>query len=385
ISGGYVDTFTITESGYYGFVLSQDDGSEFNFVSMSKEFYDYVTIEELVAETSNQLTIGNLFGSGTSLTDATRATLTKNIYLKADTTITVKDASKHNIAVYAQTSETITTSTNISGGYQTEYTVTEDGWYGFVLNNTSEFDFTSDSTNFYDYVTVDEEAYISIVLGNKYYTGNADDATRASASKNIYLKAGTIISLKDANYLYGIFAQTGESVVASSTGDTTLQSWTAENYTISEDGWYGFAVAHDDKTTVFDFNSDSDNIYDYITITEPVEQENSSLDGITLVTGNKYDTTYATNSTRASINKNVYLKAGTTISLKDTNYLYGVFAQSSETVEINTCLQTWTAEDYVITTDGWYGIAFAHDDKTTNFDFTTADSINASDYIVINS
>ena len=65
--------------------------------------------------------------------------------------------------------------------------------------------------------------------------------------------------------------------------------------------------------------------------------------------------------------------------LKDSNYLFGVFAQTSKTIEAGKeCLQPWTENNYTITADGWYGIAFAHADKTTEF---KSDSLEAPSYI----
>lgn len=45
-------------------------------------------------------------------------------------------------------------------------------------------------------------------------------------------------------------------------------------------------------------------------------------------------------------------------------------------------MQVWTTVDYVIQTDGWYGIAFAHSELTTEFDFDQ-DSTDASTYVSI--
>ena len=269
---GFVETFTIPESGYYGFVLSKTDNSAFNFSTESKEFYDYVSIVTEI--TTLELNTGNLFGS-TNNTDATRATAIKNIYLDANTKITVKDQEKHSVAVYSQTSETIVASTNISGGYQKEFTIAEDGWYGFVLTNTTEFNFTTDSSNFYDYVTfstIQELTFndITIETGSKYGSGYEQNKARASSNKNVYLEAGTIISLSSANYGMGIYLQTGETDIT--TGSTLTTGWATDPFTITESGYYGFAFKRVDNED-FDFsNTDPTALSGYITITIEVEQ-----------------------------------------------------------------------------------------------------------------
>jgi hypothetical protein len=45
-------------------------------------------------------------------------------------------------------------------------------------------------------------------------------------------------------------------------------------------------------------------------------------------------------------------------------------------------LQVWTTVDYVIQAYGWYGIAFARSELTTEFDFDQ-DSTDASTYVSI--
>ena len=67
--------------------------------------------------------------------------------------------------------------------------------------------------------------------------------------------------------------------------------------------------------------------------------------------------------------------------MKDSDYKYGVFTQTSEEVSLDgsTCIQVWTAEDFTIDADGWYGIAVKRVDEGS-FDFST-DSINVSDYV----
>lgn len=387
ISGGFKDTYTVTESGYYGFVFAKKDTSSFNFSTDSKEFYDYVTVTTPVAE--RELVIGNQFGSGATLTDNTRATLAKNIYIESPITISTKDSANFEVAVYSQNGETITASSSISGGYVASYQITEPGWYGFALKNINgTFDFNSMSKTFDDYVTFNNFVSVSldgitVETGSKYAAGYETNTARASSNINVYLRAGTILSVKDtATYAFAVYRQTGLTTINNSTNSLT-NGWNDITYTIQENGFYGIALKRIDAVA-FDFtNVDSTTLSDYVDakIDSSLIPEYSTLDDVTLVLGNKYDANFLTNNTRASGNVNLYLKAGTVISLKDSDYKYGVFTQNSEEVSLDgsTCIQVWTAEDFTIDADGWYGIAVKRVDEGS-FDFST-DSINVSDYV----
>ena len=385
ISGGYVDEYTTEEDGWYGFVLSQDDADAvFNFSSMSKEFYNYVDIT--LPLPAGALMTGNQYGGSPYSEDATRASVVKNIYFDGSATLVVKNSNDYKFAVYSQSGETLTQISSLTGGFVTNYTITEPGWYGFVIANqkSEEFDFSSSVETIYDYIEISfiEEldlSTLSMITGNQFDANYVSDSSRASASKNVYLTAGSIISLKNENYLFGVFEQTGEEL---SVDGECIQAWTAEDYIISADGWYGLTFANKDKTTIFDFNSVPSIVGEYITITQNVEEPEDVLEGLSLISGNKYDENYINNDTRASASGNVYLTAGTVISIKDSAYMFGVFTQTSETQTVGgQCIQAWTVENYTITTSGWYGLAFKKA-NSTSFDFTS-DPTNVSDYITI--
>ena len=307
ISGGFVDTYTITEDGWYGFVLQMDDNSDFNFLTMSKEFYDYVDITPAtqtpevpddggdtptdptpgegeeggesgeVAE--HGLITGNKFGTtDTVLLDTRRATATKNIYIDGIATVSVKNPAV-KFAVYAQTGETITVTeglTSLTGGYnEGEYLITAPGWYGFVLatKDDSNFNFSTMSNELYDYISIEikQETPFEVVFeaGSKYGASYETDITRASTNKNIYLTAGTIIVKANEDYAYAVYTQTGETEIT--TGKSISGGWDATTFVIEEEGWYGFALKKADEGA-FDFEStDSPNLASYVTIYMPVE------------------------------------------------------------------------------------------------------------------
>ena len=223
---------------------------------------------------------------------------------------------------------------------------------------------------------------ITMQVGNKYYHANVNDTNRISATKNVYLSSGTTIKIKNAStYMFGVFSQSGEDVVTSNVDGTCLQAWTTNDYIISSDGWYGIAIKRSDNV---DFNlgsTDSNYLDDYVTYVAA----SHSVD-VSLQLGNKYDSNYSSASNRATVVKNVYLIAGTTISLKNSSiYNYGLCSQNGETISSNTSYLTggWTANNYTITSNGYYGITFKRVDGA-DFDLGGNDSNLLTDYLNFN-
>lgn len=107
-----------------------------------------------------------------------------------------------------------------------------------------------------------------------------------------------------------------------------------------------------------------------------------SPENIKVEEGNKYDSSHSSDLNRASISKNVYLKSGTVIKLKDTTtYKYGVYQTSNEYSTQSTLISGgWITKDYAIESDGWYGIAFARNDNA-NFDFDNVDPAEFDNYL----
>ncbi len=271
ISGGFVDEFVVETSGYYGFVIKRNDDVEFNFSTMSKDFVDYVDINDQSEEVfaTYSLAVGNLFGTGATLTDRTRATLEKNIYLEEGTVITTKNSAKNNLAVYSQAGEEIVTTTNISGGYVETFTIQTEGWYGFVLNNTAEFDFETEGESLLDYVTVtvpQDEVVADVIVeaGSKYGAGYETNSARASSKNNVYLEEGTTIKLVNTDYLMALYPQSSETQITQ--GSNITSGWTGADFVITESGYYGFAFKRtDDRDFAFD-STDSINLADYVVV-----------------------------------------------------------------------------------------------------------------------
>ncbi|MBQ4262699.1 MAG: hypothetical protein IJB83_00445 [Bacilli bacterium] len=225
---------------------------------------------------------------------------------------------------------------------------------------------------------------ITMQLGNAFDPSYINDVTRASASKNIYLKAGTLISLKNSTtYNYGVSNQTSESVVANL---DFLSTWTTNTITIQKDGWYGITVKRVDNANIDLGGTDPNVITGYINIVEPVEIETDL--NKTMILGNKFDSAYASALNRATANENIYLKAGTVISLKDSStYNYGLISQTDETLVASSSpaflTGGWTANSYTITSDGYYGITVKRVDNA-NIDLGGTDPNVITGYINFN-
>lgn len=81
-----------------------------------------------------------------------------------------------------------------------------------------------------------------------------------------------------------------------------------------------------------------------VNIEEPEEPDNlDTTESIKVQIGNVYSTEYKNALNRASMIENIYLKSGTSISLKDNStYKYGIYQQtSSEIMLVNTVLTRW--------------------------------------------
>ena len=125
----------------------------------------------------------------------------------------------------------------------------------------------------------------------------------------------------------------------------------------------------------------------YVEADETAVEVTESEEGMLI--GNKFEAT--TSSTYAALNritnpKNVYLTAGTKISLKNpTTYKMAIVTQqtSEEITRSGTYANGgWSTADFVIETDNWYGIIFARNDNE-NFALGTTDPNTLLDYITI--
>ena len=211
-------------------------------------------------------------------------------------------------------------------------------------------------------------------IGNAYAEEFLTDTSRMSVKENVYLKAGTVIDLKNSAYKFGLYNQTSEEIEYASIIDG---EWKTTPYTITTTGWYGVALSKANSSN-FDVTTDSTTLSDYVSITEA-----------TMSAGNLYGSTGTTDTTRASITQNVYLKAGTIISLNDnTTYKWGAYSQGSQTIEYagtgtayTVVTGGWILDSYTIQTDGWSGIVLLKADNSA-FDFST-DSTDFSTYFTL--
>ncbi len=388
ITGGYTtNDYTVTTSGWYGFAFVKTDDSNFDLGGVdSNLLVDYIEfLEEPKTDLNVTLQIGNKYGASTA-TATNRATVIKNIYLKANTVISVKDASKYKYSLYNQNGETIEYASNITGGWTTNnYTITSDGWYGISIATVddSNFDLGGTDSNiitaYINFGSYDEtDSIVAMEYGNDFDPNQLDNKTRATAVKNIYLEKGTVISLKDSTtYNYAVSIQTAESVVANT---EYLVVWTAEEVTITTDGYYGFTVKRVDNAELDLGVTDPDTITEYLNFEEP-EKIETNLNQ-TMQHGNDFDTNYLNDKTRATAEKNIYLEKGTVISLKDsTTYNYAVSIQTAESVVANTeYLVVWTAEEVTITTDGYYGFTVKRVDNA-ELDLGVTDPDTITEYL----
>lgn len=107
-----------------------------------------------------------------------------------------------------------------------------------------------------------------------------------------------------------------------------------------------------------------------------------------MLIGNRFDSptgTFYSATNRISAQKNIYLTAGTTISLKNpTTYKFAIPPQRSEEITQQGSYANggWSTEEYTIETDGWYGFMFARIDNA-DFNLGTTDPNTLDGYVTI--
>ncbi len=105
-----------------------------------------------------------------------------------------------------------------------------------------------------------------MVYGNRFATGN-NQTCRASSRINYYLKAGTVISLKDSAAMQWACTKTSDEASSRNLGYFPDSGWSdKETAVVTEDGWVGFTFKYRDETKSFDLTKP---LSDYITIEEP--------------------------------------------------------------------------------------------------------------------
>ncbi|MBQ5672131.1 MAG: SGNH/GDSL hydrolase family protein, partial [Oscillospiraceae bacterium] len=110
------------------------------------------------------------------------------------------------------------------------------------------------------------EADSELIYGNRFASG-FDRQNRASSRVNYYLKAGTVITLKDPAAMQWACAKTSDETGSDNLGYFPDSQWTdKETAVVEDDGWVGFTFKYRDETRSFDL---SKLLSDYITIEEP--------------------------------------------------------------------------------------------------------------------
>ena len=105
-----------------------------------------------------------------------------------------------------------------------------------------------------------------MIQGNKFASGN-DQPCRASSRINYYLKAGTVITLKNPDVMQWACARTSNEYSSNNLGYFPDSQWSDKvTAVVAEDGWIGFTFKYRDETQVFDLSKP---LSEYITIEEP--------------------------------------------------------------------------------------------------------------------
>jgi len=112
------------------------------------------------------------------------------------------------------------------------------------------------------------EPETELIYGNKFTSSiNQYQQNRASARLNLYLKAGTVITLKDPATFQWSCAKTSSETSNNNLGYFPDSAWTDKETAVVEmSGWVGFVFKYRDETKAFDLSKP---LSDYITIETP--------------------------------------------------------------------------------------------------------------------
>ena len=104
-----------------------------------------------------------------------------------------------------------------------------------------------------------------MIHGNKFATGN-NQTCRASSRINYYLRAGTVITLKNPDVMQWACAKTSDEYSNKNLGYFPDSQWTdKETAVVKSEGWVGFVFKYRDETRSYDLTKP---LSDYITIEE---------------------------------------------------------------------------------------------------------------------
>ena len=204
----------------------------------------------------------------------------------------------------------------------------------------------------------------SLRIGNRFGGASYESQTnRLCTTKNIYLKAGTIITIKENSKYDWAIARTGDTTSSNMIGNTYYpeNKFTEQGYYVTPaDDWYGFTFKKADNSTFDLGGADSADLRDYFIIAEQVA----------LVSGNKMLGRDNVDANRMTSVFNLYLPANTTITFNPGN---GVteFAVSEKLGDYDDCVSRyitggWDSAGYVTTSQaGYYGLVLK---STTTLD-----------------
>ena len=190
----------------------------------------------------------------------------KNLYLKAGTIVILKDNDKYNWAISPETS---VDSTNENGKYLTQgwdegayQVISNDGWYGFTLAQTPNFDLGgADSNNLLDYFVITEQ--VKMENDNRFAPNASTASTRLSSAINLYLPAGTVITFKTGTPATH-WAISKATIDNPNYQDYKTNGWTSQttSFTVTEAGYYGFVLKNDSTA----LNSADYDLFDFFVI-----------------------------------------------------------------------------------------------------------------------
>ena len=150
-SGWTPQNIIIPKDGWYGITIKKLSGETFNFNGTDDKYLDsYVTYQTIEMQIGNKYYIDYV-------NTPNRMSVTRNVYLKKGTIITVNDLSTYMLGVFAQYSPEITLETiSLQSWASKNYTIPSDGWYGIAFKRVDDANLvfgTVDSKNLADYVT----------------------------------------------------------------------------------------------------------------------------------------------------------------------------------------------------------------------------------------
>ena len=126
-----------------------------------------------------------------------------------------------------------------------------------------------------DYEPVEDEPLElpEMIQGNKF-SATSNQPCRTSSRINYYLKAGTVITLKDPEVMQWACAKTSDEYSTNNLGYFPDSAWSdKESAVVAEDGWIGFTFKYRDETKSFDLTKP---LSEFITIEAPDSHPNKA-------------------------------------------------------------------------------------------------------------